>query len=142
MLPMRRAAMTLALAVPTTVSIPVPAQAQTPRIDVPVYIEASDGQAANCSLGQIVGLDPKGDGFLSVRSGPGGRPYREIDRLYNGQEVNMCGQQGPWIAVVYQGSRPAPRHCNVHVPSPVRWAYTGPCRYGWIHQRYVRVIAG
>ena len=118
--------------------------AQAPaRPDVPVYILASNGGAASCSLGQIVGLDPKGDGFLSVLSTPG-PPYREIDRLYNGQEVYLCDGHGPWMGAVYPGRRRSSlSDCdNAFSISPVRWAYTGPCASGWIHQRYVRVIAG
>ena len=118
-----------------------PAYAQQ-RVDVPIYIPPGDGRAATCSGGEVVGLDPRGDGFLSVLSTPGRRPYREIDRLYNGQEARMCDQQGPWIGVVYQGRGRGLRDCNVDAGGPVRWAYTGPCAYGWVHQRYVRVTAG
>jgi hypothetical protein len=116
-----------------------PVLAQQPaRIDAPVVIGGNANYDACASTGQVVGLNPRGDGFLSVRSGPGGRPYREIDRLFNGNQVYICGETGPWLAVVY----PAGRDCGVSTPWPVRQPYTGPCRYGWIHSRYVRVIAG
>lgn len=49
---------------------PTTATSQSSRIDVPVMITPGGGDA--CANGEIVGLDPKGDGFLSVRSGPGG----------------------------------------------------------------------
>ena len=122
---------------------PSMARAQA-RADVPVSILPSNGGAAPCSVGQIVGLDPRGDGFLSVLSTPGRRPYREIDRLYNGQEVLMCDGQGPWVGVVYPGGRHASlSDCdNAFRPNPIRWAYTGPCAYGWIHHRYVVLTAG
>lgn len=141
MLSMRHAAVALTLSASAMVWAPVPAHAQA-RIDVPIVIGGGDGQMAQCGSGQIVGLDPRGDGFLSVLSSPGGRGYREIDRLYNGQEVFMCGQQGPWVGVVYRGARPAPSDCNVTRAWAVRQPYTGPCAYGWVHQRYVRLIAG
>jgi hypothetical protein len=118
------------------------AQAQQPtrRIDVPVMVGGS-GESDGCtSLGQIVGLDPNGDGFLSVRSGPGGKPYREIDRLYNGNRVFVCHNKGPWLTVVYGNSPDGT--CGVSTPWPVRQPYTGPCRFGWIHSRYVEIVAG
>jgi hypothetical protein len=113
---------------------------QMKKIDVPVMINADEGDA--CANGEIVGLDPKGDGFLSVRSGPGGRPFSEIDHLFNGSQVYICGQQGPWYSVVYTPDRGLSSECGVSTPWSTRQAYTGPCRYGWVHSRYVKVTAG
>ncbi|GEO13953.1 integron [Microvirga aerophila] len=110
------------------------------RIDVPVMVGGTGVLDGCASVGQIIGLDPRGDGFLSVRSGPGGKPYREIDRLYNGNQVFVCHDKGPWLAVVYGQS--ADGTCGVSTPWPVRQPYTGPCRSGWIHSRYVQIVAG
>jgi hypothetical protein len=122
---------------------PAAAQARPqPRTDVPVVI-GGDADADACgATGQVVGLDPRGDGFLSVRSGPGGRAYRELARLHNGRPVHICGERGPWLAVVYPGRRGASADCGVSSPWPVRRAYTGPCASGWVHRRYVRLVAG
>ena len=109
-------------------------------IDVPVVVGGNDRFDACKASGQIVGLDPNGDGFLSVRSGPGGRPYSEIDRLYNGQSVFICGKRGPWLPVVYASSGSA--RCGVSTPWPVKQPYTGPCNFGWVHERYVRTFTG
>jgi hypothetical protein len=111
-----------------------------PRLDVPVMAGGEEDLDACGSSGRIVGLNPRGDGFLSVRSGPGGKPYREIDRLYNGNAVMVCDEQGPWLAVVY--GRSADDDCGVGTPWPVRKPYGGPCRSGWVHSRYVRMVAG
>ncbi len=93
------------------------------------------------SIGVIVGLDPKGDGFLSVRTGPGGRPYAEKDRLYNGDRVYVCGYQTmPWYPVIYD--RTGRRKCPLPPPSARPAVYRGTCPSGWIHSRYVRIIAG
>ncbi|HZB61455.1 MAG TPA: SH3 domain-containing protein [Microvirga sp.] len=110
------------------------------RLDVPVMAGGEEDLDACASSGRIVGLNPRGDGFLSVRSGPGGKPYREIDRLYNGNAVMVCDEQGPWLAVVY--GRSADDDCGVGTPWPVRKPYGGPCRSGWVHSRYVRMVAG
>ena len=108
-------------------------------IDVPVMITADDHDA--CANGEIIGLDPKGDGFLSVRSGPGGQPFREIDRLYNGNQIYICGFKGKWYGVVYTAQRGIGEQCGVSKPWTTSQPYTGPCRYGWVHRDYVKVIA-
>ena len=111
------------------------------RIDVPVLAGGNPDFQACPTVGEIVGLDPNGDGFLSVRSGPGGRPFQEIDRVYNGMRVKICDQHGPWYGVVYDADNRTDR-CNVDASRSIRGPYTGPCRYGWIHSRYVGDIAG
>jgi len=112
---------------------------QKGKIDVPIMLGGDPDFDACGSSGIIVGLDPKGDGFLSVQSGPGGKPYREIDRLYNGNPVYICGEKGKWLAIVYPADG---RNCGVSTPWAARLPYTGPCRYGWVHSRYVRLTAG
>jgi hypothetical protein len=110
------------------------------RLDVPVMAGGEEELDACGSSGRIVGLNPRGDGFLSVRSGPGGKPYREIDRLYNGSEVILCDERGPWLGVVYGESSAG--DCGLGTPWPVRKPYAGPCRFGWVHSRYVQMVAG
>lgn len=118
------------------------ALAQSPqgKIDVPVMAGGEPNLDACLGTGVIEGLDPRGDGFLSVRSGPGGRKYREIARVYNGMRVYICDQKGPWLGVVYSTKSSA--ECNVTSPWSKRMAYTGPCNYGWIHSKYVGDLAG
>ena len=93
--------------------------------------------------GTVGGLDPRGDNFLSVRSGPGGKGYGEIDRLHTGDKVIICEERGPWLAVVYFGQpvRDLSDTCDVIINRP-RQPYRGPCRSGWVHSRYVRNIVG
>ena len=107
------------------------------KVDVPIMIGGGENQNEACEEGaDIVGLDPHGDGFLSVRSGPGGKQFREIDRVYNGMHVKVCGENGTWSAIVYDPSGDY-RGCNVDGPWLTRMAYTGPCRYGWAFAKYV-----
>ncbi len=54
--------------------------------------------------GRVRGLDPNGDNFLSIRTGPG-TSYNEIDRIYNGDGVSICTQQGKWLRVKYGNGR-------------------------------------
>jgi hypothetical protein len=111
------------------------------RIDVPIVL-GSNADIDACANGLVVGLDPNGDGFLSVRSGPGGRRYHEVDRLFNGNQVFICERNGPWYAAIYNDAHEWDRHCGVSTPWVERQSYTGPCRYGWIHSHYVQVVAG
>lgn len=107
------------------------AAAQTTR--VPVVVPASDN---GCFPGHILGLE-RADGFLAVRSGPSARD-RELDRLYNGDEVFTCQRNGRWIGIAY-----APRGSGIDCHAHRQWlfnaAYTGPCRSGWVHRDWVAV---
>ena len=108
---------------------------------VPVHV-GGDAQLDACgTLGAVTGLDPRGDNFLSVRSGPGGKPFGEVDRLHTGRQVTVCEQRGAWLGIVYApGGRTI--DCGTATPRPRATPYAGACRSGWVHRRYVRVIAG
>ena len=63
-----------------------------------------DMQAAGCAGSYVSGLDPNGDGFLAVRTGPG-TGYQKIDELHNGDLVRTCAMTGPWVGVYYGNPR-------------------------------------
>lgn len=52
--------------------------------------------AAHKTMGLIHGLDPHGDGFLSIRKKPNAT---EIGRLYNGDRVEILGRKGKWFKI-------------------------------------------
>ena len=108
------------------------------RPQVPVIIGGHADYDACGGSGVVVGLDPHGDGFLAVKSGPALSSPR-IDKLYNGEQVYICGETDSWFAVVYTKVR---RDCNVSTPWPIRLPYTGPCRSGWVFKYYMRAVAG
>jgi hypothetical protein len=103
---------------------------------------AGDDLDACLSVGQVTGLNPRGDNFLSVRAEPRAGAA-EKDRLGPGREVWLCDEAGEWLGVVYDGD-PAdgPGECGVGTPVAIAQPYSGPCRSGWVHSRYVTVIAG
>jgi hypothetical protein len=126
-------------------SVLLPAMALAANKSVPVRVAKYENVDACPSLGAVSGLKPKGDGFLSVRSGPG-TSYRRIDELSEGQEFWLCddgGRNGEWIGIVCQ---PAGQHdvdCGVtYLSYPKSSPYPGPCKSGWIHSRWTKVIAG
>jgi hypothetical protein len=101
----------------------LPAAAQ--QLDVPVPIPASDGQTATCASSVVGGLDPNGDGFLAVRSGPG-TEFRKIGELNNGDLVYTCDARGDWIGIKYRYPQPG--------------APAGPG--GWVHGNWLTPYAG
>ncbi|HEY9038765.1 MAG TPA: SH3 domain-containing protein [Roseovarius sp.] len=88
------------------------------QLDVEFEI-VEDDQAAGCLGAEVMGLNPKGDGFLSVRSGPGAN-YRKIDELYNGDTVRPCASEGAWWGIYYGQPR----------------------RTGWVHGNWLGNWAG
>lgn len=106
--------------------------------EIPIVIEADPDFDACGANGVIEGLDPAGDGFLAVRSGPGAN-YAELDRLYNGERVYLCNEKGKWLGIVYSKQR---QECNVSTGWISTQPYTGPCKSGWVHRNWVRLHAG
>ena len=111
----------------------VPAVAQQ---GVPVMLN-DQGEDA-CGTGMVSGLDPAGDNFLAVRSGPG-TDHPEIDRLSPDTMVAMCDSSGGWVGIVYGGEE-----CTGGSPAAVtqNGPYEGPCGSGWAFGQYVRLLAG
>jgi len=100
---------------------------------VPVIIEQGE---ARCAAGVVHNVDRNGDGFLAVKAGPG-LHYERIDKLSNGKQVLICGDKGAWQAIIYS-TRKGYSDCNVkdYQMKPTR--YTGPCRSGWAHERWIK----
>lgn len=113
-----------------------PAQ-RIPRIGL-----AGDDLDACLSIGQVTGLNPRGDNFLAVRFEPS-RKARVNDRLGPGRQVWICEEAGEWLGVVYDRfAAEGPGDCGLASPVANARPYAGPCRWGWVNSRYIRVIAG
>lgn len=115
----------LALLLPLAAG-PVAAQG----LDVPIRMpaddgQADDGQATTCASSVVAGLDPEGDGFLALRSGPG-TGYAKIGELHNGDVVYPCDARGDWVGIL--------------LAYPGRGQKPGPG--GWVHGRWLRPQAG
>ncbi len=124
---------------PSLVAAPLAAAIAAPA--VPVRYGGDAARDACDTLATVTGLDPRGDNYLSVRSGPGGAAYREQDHLRGGQQVWICEERGVWLGIVYRRSTTG-ADCGVGMPRRRAGPYRGPCRAGWVHSRYVRTIAG
>lgn len=102
-------------------------------LDVSIFERGSDGQAASCASSRVSGLKSGGDGYLSVRSGPGTQ-YRKIDELRNGDLVFVFEVNGDWAGVVYKTSSVT---CSSTETRPVPFE-----RRGWVHQNWLEDVAG
>ena len=78
-----------------------------------------------CYTGNVHGLNPYGDNFLAVRSGPDS-DYRQRDVLHNGDKVYICGRAGRWRKVFYGYD------CYMRYGEPA-----GNCYSGWVYGKYV-----
>ena len=95
----------------------------------------ADGDLDVCSVGAVRGLDPNGDNFLAVRSGPGSG-HRMLDKIHTDDRVWIFDENNGWFGIVY-GSN------NVNC-SPIRSnrPYSGPGKTGWVFGKYVKAVAG
>lgn len=111
-----------------------PPSAEAQNLQRPI-IEHAQEDLDTCALGEVTGLKADGDGFLAVRAGPGTQ-YRKLDELKNGDEVWLFDRKGQWIGIVYGV---AELSC-----SPIRESRPVPHggRKGWVHENWIRVIAG
>ena len=88
--------------------------------------------AGDCT-GYIVGVRPlsqynhaNGNGFLAVRSGPGGK-YRQVGELYSGDEISVYGRRGNWYEVT----------CMSGVCTNPLWGPAVPS--GWVYGKYISI---
>ena len=110
-----------------------PIAAQGPRVPVPIHGGIDDGTTA-CSTATIANLEPAGE-TLSVRAGPSSRE-RELTRLRNGDPVFACVRRGDWFGIVFD--HPGQRtECDVMRQYRATAPYAGPCRSGWVYERYI-----
>jgi len=106
---------------------------------VPVMVGGEADFDACGSTGRVVGLNSAGDNFLAVRQGPAGS-HEMIDKLHTGNDVYMCDAQGDWVGIVY--STMGNQDCGVSSPIARKQAYSGRCKSGWVHRRFITLIAG
>ncbi|MGN6153038.1 MAG: hypothetical protein ACTHOH_13685 [Lysobacteraceae bacterium] len=111
--------------------------------DVPVVVGEEAELDACASWAKVKGLDPKGDGFLAVRGGPGSA-YALRDRLHEGDEFFVChySRDNQWLAIVYPREGQHPGDCGVSTSLPKPVKYRGPCARGWVHGKWTEFLAG
>ena len=110
-------------------------------IPMPIRIGTNGPDLDSCaSYGEVTGLNPKGDNYLSVRDAPSAE-VKERDRLDPGQGVHICAESNGWYGVVYDKGDEM-RDCGTDSPVPTPRNYSGPCAQGWVSKKFVTIIAG
>ena len=88
------------------------------QLAVPIVKDCVDGQAACYPTSRVTGLDPNGDGFLAVRSGPGSG-HQMIGKLVNGDVVTVITVRGKWYGIELRDGS-----------------------FGWSHSNWLTPLAG
>ncbi len=134
---------------PTDIAVPAETAPETPApkmayegpIPMPIRIGTNGPDVDSCaSYGEVAGLDPKGDNYLSVRDAPSSE-VKERDRLDSGQGVHVCAESNGWYGVVYDKGDET-RDCGTDAPVDKPRNYTGPCAQGWVSKKFVKITAG
>jgi hypothetical protein len=134
----KRATRAAALPLTLLLSLVAMGAALATSLAVPVIVGKVPEYDACGSSGKVKGLDPIGDGFLAVRSGPGSQ-YQMIDKLLEGQSVFVCDDRGQWLGFVYtRGNQDCSVTSALSRPKP----YSGPCLSGWVHRNWITITAG
>jgi uncharacterized protein YraI len=66
----------------------------------------------------VSGLDPRGDNFLSLRTGPGSR-YQEIARMRENTQLTILGRSGAWLNVALSDGRSGWAYSKYVASAPV-----------------------
>lgn len=103
----------------------------------PIIIGGSANEDACGAVGTVAGFKNKSS-TLAVRTGPGAS-FSVVDNLPIETLIFVCAFQGEWLGIVYGKDLST---CAVSSPQPTKLAYHGPCRSGWVHKKYIRLVAG
>lgn len=99
-------------------------------------------------LAEVTGLKNRSDSFLSVRAGPG-LAYREVDRVRLGRKLIPLSPDFEWMGVVYADphlttAEAIAQACGLDEASaasaPESAPYAGPCKSGWVHRKWVKML--
>ncbi|MDA7946167.1 MAG: SH3 domain-containing protein [Hyphomicrobiaceae bacterium] len=115
-----------------TVILCGPVSAADPVVPV---MEIADGDFDTCAFGKVSGLNPRGDNFLAVRAGPG-TSYRMLDKIRTDDKVWLLSNKGDWIGIVYGVDEV---NCS---PVKADRPYEGPGKTGWVHRKFITLLAG
>lgn len=106
-----------------------------PELAWPIY-ESADEDLDTCALGEVAGLDSNGDGFVSVRRGPG-TTYERIAKLKNGDRVWVFDEVESWFGVIYGA---ATVECSA-IPE-TRVLNRDGALQGWVYGKWIKPLAG
>jgi hypothetical protein len=107
--------------------------------NIPVNYGGDENTDACSTLAQVANLSAAENEFLAVKSAPSLKAKR-MDKIFKGQSLWICDENKDWYGIVY--SRDEKQDCGVTSPVVKRKSYSGPCKSGWVHKKYVKPLAG
>jgi len=111
-------------------------------IPMPIRIGTDGPNMDSCaSYGEVSGLNPDGDNYLSVRDAPSSE-VKERDRIGTGHKVHICAESNGWYGIVYDIEGDSGIDCGTDSPVDKPRNYTGPCAQGWVNKKFVTITAG
>lgn len=103
---------------------------------VPVRYGGEVNYDACAGVASVTRVNP--GSALNVRAGPG-PGFHVTARLRPDARVILCDEHDGWQGIVFAPDR---RDCGTGETVLPRRDYAGPCRSGWVHGSYLRLIAG
>lgn len=140
----------LSLAVVAAAAVSAPAEEVAPR-PVMIHPLIVDGKPVESggAYGSVQGLRKEGDGYVSVRAAPSLKA-RELDRLENGRAVLIFSgdpqaEKNGFVGVVYPAEAGSAGSFGSMCQIPEEFydgPYGGPCKSGWVSNRFVGADSG
>ena len=93
-------------------------------------------------IGEIIGINKHGDGFVAIRSGPGSKYKIKKKVVRNGTVVIACDSSAGWLGILYKNDLSSAGDCDTeNKPIQKRYPYKGPCQIGWVYAKYFNFTA-
>ena len=111
-------------------------------IPLPIKIGGDGPELDACgTYAQVVDFDASGEDVPYVHDAPSAAT-KARDKLTSGQGVKVCETQNDFSGIVYAGDSQTDVDCKTNSPVETEQNYTGPCRSGWVDNRFLQMTAG
>ena len=111
-------------------------------IPMPIRIGGDGPDFDACgTYAEVAEYDAAGEDKPYVHDAPS-TSTKSRDILAAGQGVQICASENGWSGIVYPGEGQTAADCATGSPVASEENYTGPCRQGWVEERYLEMIAG
>ena len=114
----------------------------TGPIPLPIKVGGDGPDMDACgTYAEVVEFDASGEDVPYVHDSPSAAT-KARDKLSAGQGVKVCATQDDFSGIVYAGEGQSLTDCNTDSPLATEQNYTGPCRSGWVDNRFLKMTAG
>ena len=111
-------------------------------IPMPIRIGGDGPDFDACStFAEVAEYDAAGEDKPYVHDAPNAST-KVRDTLSPAQGVQICASENGWSGIVYPGEGQTAADCGTGSPVASEENYTGPCRQGWVEERFLEMNAG